>query len=159
KFDAICRRAVHQGLTVASHGPSGLRRPIPLSGRGRGPSLGGAAHDPKFAAVALVALFASASLPAEACTGISLKAKDGAAIRGRTLEFGFPMQSNVIVIPAGKEMSGTLPDDGKGLSYTSRYAVVGANALNLPVILDGINDQGFSVGLFYFPNYAKYTDV
>jgi choloylglycine hydrolase len=27
------------------------------------------------------------------------------------------------------------------------------------VILDGINDQGLSVGLFYFPNYAKYTDV
>ena len=69
------------------------------------------------------------------------------------------MQSNVIVIPAGKEMSGTLPDGGKGLSYTSRYAVVGANALNLPVILDGLNDQGLSVGLFYFPNYAKYTDV
>src|SRR4029079_10670661 len=113
----------------------------------------------KFAAVALVALFASASLPAEACTGISLKAKDGAAIRGRTLEFGFPMQSNVIVIPAGKEMSGTLPDGGKGLSYTSRYALVGANALGLPVILDGINDQGLSVGLFYFPGYAKYADA
>jgi penicillin V acylase-like amidase (Ntn superfamily) len=27
------------------------------------------------------------------------------------------------------------------------------------VILDGINDQGLSVGLFYFPNYAKYTNV
>jgi len=113
----------------------------------------------KFAAIVLVAAFASASLPAEACTGISLKAKDGAAIRGRTLEFGFPMQSNVIVVPAGKEMNGTLPDGRKGLSYTSRYAVVGANALNLPVILDGLNDQGLSVGLFYFPNYAKYTDV
>ena len=60
------------------------------------------------------------------------------------------MRSNVIVIPASKEMSGTLPDGGKGLVYISRYAVVGANALNLPVILDGINDQGLSVGLFYF---------
>jgi penicillin V acylase-like amidase (Ntn superfamily) len=113
----------------------------------------------KFAAIVLAAAFMSASIPAVACTGISLKAKDGAAIRGRTLEFGFPMQSNVIVVPAGKELSGTLPDGGKGLSYTSRYAVVGANALNLPVILDGLNDQGLSVGLFYFPNYAKYTDV
>ena len=27
------------------------------------------------------------------------------------------------------------------------------------MILDGINDQGFSVGLFYFPGCAKYTDV
>jgi penicillin V acylase-like amidase (Ntn superfamily) len=82
----------------------------------------------KVAIVVLIAAFASAATPGFACTGISLKAKDGAAIRGRTLEFGFPMQSNVIVIPAGKEMSGTLPDGGKGLSYTSRYAVVGANA-------------------------------
>jgi choloylglycine hydrolase len=107
----------------------------------------------------LVAAFAFATSPGFACTGISLKAKDGAAIRGRTLEFGFPMQSNVLVMPAGQQMSGTLPDGGKGLVYTSRYAVVGANALGLPVILDGINDQGLSVGLFYFPGYAKYTPV
>jgi choloylglycine hydrolase len=69
------------------------------------------------------------------------------------------MQSKVLVVPAGKEFSGTLPDGGKGLTYTSRYAFVGANALGLPAILDGLNDQGLSVGLFYFPNYAKYTDV
>jgi choloylglycine hydrolase len=37
--------------------------------------------------------------------------------------------------------------------------MVGANALGLPAFLDGINDQGLSVGLFYFPNYAKYTEV
>ena len=30
---------------------------------------------------------------------------------------------------------------------------------DLPVILDGVNDQGLSVGLFYFPGYAKYTEV
>ena len=40
--------------------------------------------------------------PGFACTGISLKAQDGAAIRGRTLEFGFPMQSNVLVIPPAR---------------------------------------------------------
>src|SRR5580704_6577441 len=113
----------------------------------------------KVAVATLIAAFISATTPGFACTGISLKAQDGAAIRGRTLEFGFPMQSNVIVVPAGKEMGGTLPDGGKGLTYTSRYAIVGANALNLPAILDGINDQGLSVGLFYFPNYARYTEV
>jgi choloylglycine hydrolase len=113
----------------------------------------------KFTAVALVAAISFATNPGLACTGISLKTKDGAAIRGRTLEFGFPLQSNVIVIPAGKEMSGTLPDGGKGLVYTSRYAVIGANALDMPVIIDGINDQGLSVGLFYFPNYATYSEV
>ena len=113
----------------------------------------------KILTAALIAAFASATSPSFACTGISLKAGDGAAIRGRTLEFGFPMQSKVIVIPAGKDFAGTLPDGGKGLVYKSKYAIVGANALGLPVLLDGINDQGLSVGLFYFPGYAKYTEV
>jgi choloylglycine hydrolase len=113
----------------------------------------------KAAVAALSAALVLATTPSFACTGISLKSGDGAAIRGRTLEFGFPMQSKVLVVPAGKEFSGTLPDGGKGLTYTSRYAFVGANALGLPAILDGVNDQGLSVGLFYFPGYAKYTDV
>jgi choloylglycine hydrolase len=113
----------------------------------------------KVATAALIAAFAISTTPAFACTGISLRAEDGAAVRGRTLEFGFPMQSKVLVIPAGKELSGTLPDGSKGLVYTSRYAMVGANALGLPVLLDGINDHGLSVGLFYFPGYAKYAEV
>jgi len=113
----------------------------------------------KVSIAALSAALILATTPSFACTGISLKAGDGAAIRGRTLEFGFPMQSKVIVIPAGKELSGTLPDGGKGLTYKSRYGFVGGNALGLPAILDGVNDQGLSVGLFYFPNYAKYTDL
>lgn len=57
----------------------------------------------------LAASLALATSPALACTGISLKSQDGAAIRGRTLEFGFPLQSNVIVIPAGKEFSARTP--------------------------------------------------
>ncbi|MGA7457121.1 MAG: choloylglycine hydrolase family protein, partial [Methyloceanibacter sp.] len=113
----------------------------------------------KVSIATLSAALILATTPSFACTGISLKSGDGAAIRGRTLEFGFPMQSNVLVVPAGKEFSGTLPDGGKGLTYTSRYGFAGANALGLPAILDGLNDQGLSVGLFYFPNYAKYTDV
>ena len=65
--------------------------------------------------------------------------------------------ANVIVIPAGKEFSGALPDGGKGLTYTSRYNVVGANAFGAVGIIDGLNDQGLSIGLFYFPGYAQYT--
>jgi choloylglycine hydrolase len=113
----------------------------------------------KVSVAALIAALTFATTPSFACTGISLKTDDGAAIRGRTLEFGFPMQSKVLVVPAGKEFSGTLPDGGKGLTFTSRYAFIGANALGLPAILDGLNDQGLSVGLFYFPGYAKYTPV
>jgi len=107
----------------------------------------------------LAASLALATSPVFACTGISLKATDGAAIRGRTLEFGFPLQSNVIVVPAGKEFTATLPDGGKGLSYKTRYGIVGANAFNEVVIIDGLNDQGLSIGLFYFPGYAQYAEA
>jgi choloylglycine hydrolase len=107
----------------------------------------------------LAASLALATSPAFACTGISLKAEDGAAIRGRTLEFGFPLQSNVVVVPAGKEFAGALPDGGKGLTYTTRYGIVGGNAFDQTMIIDGLNDQGLSIGLFYFPGYAQYTDA
>jgi choloylglycine hydrolase len=113
----------------------------------------------KVSVAALSAALIFASTPSFACTGISLKAGDGAAIRGRTLEFGFPLESNVIVVPAGKEFSGALPDGGKGLTYTTRYGIVGANAFGRAMIADGLNDQGLSIGLFYFPNYAKYADA
>jgi choloylglycine hydrolase len=45
----------------------------------------------KVAVAALIAAFTLGTTSGFACTGISLKADDGAAIRGRTLEFGFPM--------------------------------------------------------------------
>ena len=64
----------------------------------------------KISVAALSAALVLATTPSFACTGISLKAGEGAAIRGRTLEFGFPMQSKVLVVPAGKEFSGTLPE-------------------------------------------------
>jgi choloylglycine hydrolase len=111
------------------------------------------------AILTLAASLAFATTPAFACTGISLTAQDGAAIRGRTLEFGFPLQSNVLVVPAGKEFSGALPDGGKGLTYRTRYDLVGANAVNEVMIVDGLNDQGLSIGLFYFPGYAQYADA
>ena len=105
------------------------------------------------------ASLALATTPAFSCTGISLEAQDGAAIRARTLEFGFPLKSNVIIVPAGQEFSGSLPDGGKGLTYKTRFDIVGANAFNETVIIDGLNDQGLSIGLFYFPDYAQYADA
>ena len=113
----------------------------------------------KVSITTLSAALVFATTPGFACTGISLKAEDGGAIRARTLEFGFPLQSNVIVVPAGKEFTAAMPDGGKGLSYTSRYNVVGANAFGATMIIDGLNDQGLSVGLFYFPGYAQYADA
>ena len=102
----------------------------------------------KVAILTLIVAFASAITPSFACTGISLMARTVPRFAGARSSLASPCNRMLLVIPAGKEMSGTLPDGGKGIVYTSRYAIVGANALGLPAILDGINDQGLSVGLF-----------
>lgn len=113
------------------------------------------------AAIVTLSAFIAASVvnPAFACTGISLNPKDGAFIRGRTMEFGVPLQSKILVLPAGQQLAGTLPDGGKGLNFTTKYSVVGANAFGLTTFVDGINDQGLSLGLLYFPGSAQYADA
>ena len=43
--------------------------------------------------------------------------------------------------------------------WKTKYGIVGANAFDLPVVVDGLNDKGLCVGLFYFPGFAKYQEV
>lgn len=93
-----------------------------------------------------------------ACTGIMLTAKDNSFVHGRTLEFGVQLDISLAVIPKNYEFQGSTPL-GAGLSYKSKYAVLGAIAFNNPAILDGINEKGLSVGTFYFPGFAKYKEV
>jgi choloylglycine hydrolase len=47
---------------------------------------------------------------AAACTGIVLRAADGSIVRGRTLEFGRPLDSDAILIPRGSAFTGTTSD-------------------------------------------------
>src|SRR5579885_1242450 len=110
------------------------------------------------AAVALASLLAL-SPAAQACTTLLITAKDGAVVSGRTMEFGFDVKSDVMIVPAGTPMTGTLPGGATGISYTTKYGMVGANALGFPVIVDGINEQGLFVSDLYFPGYAGYAEV
>ena len=96
---------------------------------------------------------------AAACTGIRIQTKDGAVIYARTLEFAVNLVSNVAVVPRGFEAVGTAPGDKPGMAWRTKYAAVGANAENLPVIIDGLNEKGLASGIFYFPGYVKYQEV
>lgn len=102
----------------------------------------------------LIALIAQ---PALACTGLRLVSADGGAVVGRTMEFGFNLQSKALVVPAGLHLSNTLADPSQGLTYDSKYGLVGANVLGLKMIVDGVNEKGLYVGSFYFPGYAGYA--
>lgn len=97
---------------------------------------------------------------APACTGITVKPKDGSIVFARTLEFGMDLESNILVIPRGTNYIGSTPlTAAAGIAWSSKYAIVGANAFGLPVMLDGLNERGLHVGLFYFPGSAKYHEV
>ncbi len=103
------------------------------------------------------ALFAASEV--RACTGIRIKPKDGSVIYARTLEFAADLKSDLIVIPRGLSYVGSAPEGQLGLHWHMKYATVGANGFAMPQIVDGLNEAGLAVGLFYFPSYATYQTV
>ena len=101
-----------------------------------------------------IAIFGCVSL--EACTGLKLTAQDGQVVHGRTLEFGIDVKTSVVCIPRGFVFTGDVPG-GKGLEYTTKYASIGAICFDILALMDGINEEGLSIGTFYFPEFAGYT--
>ena len=70
-----------------------------------------------FQATAILGIFALTAVgpsTAPACTGITIKPKDGSIIFARTLEFGMDLKSNILIVPRGKEFVGTAPGDKAG---------------------------------------------
>ncbi len=92
------------------------------------------------------------------CTGVRLRAKNGAVMYGRTLEFAQKTASKIIVIPRGYFFKGTVVAPYEPVAWKSDYAIVGVNMMDMIGLVDGVNDQGLAGGLFYFPDYAHYQE-
>jgi len=111
-------------------------------------------------AAALVTVTAG---PAPACTSILLQAKDGACVYGRTMEFALPIHSQLMIIPRNHRITATGPASqivGQGgMTWQTKYAAAGANALGLPILVDGVNEKGLAGGYFNFPGYAEFQNV
>lgn len=107
--------------------------------------------------IALVAAaFALVPSIALACTAFQLRAKDGAIIYFRSMEFGFPFRSKVLIVPRGTEYVGSAPDGKPGHRWTTTYGLVGLNADIAPnIVADGQNEKGLAFGMLYLPGYAK----
>ncbi len=64
------------------------------------------------------------------CTGVTLKAQDGAVLYGRTMEWGtFDLNSRIIIFPRGMEFTGATPDGKPGIKWKSKYGVVGIDGV------------------------------
>lgn len=106
-----------------------------------------------------VAVIAAYTLPAAACTGISLTARDGSYIQSRTIEWAKePMESFYVVIPRGEQLVSLTPTGSNGLHFTARYGMVGLAVVQKEFVAEGINEAGLSAGLFFFPRYGGYEN-
>ncbi|WP_152050903.1 MULTISPECIES: linear amide C-N hydrolase [Tautonia] len=106
-------------------------------------------------AASLVAVLAAREVIA--CTGITLKARDGAVVYGRTMEWGsFDLNSQVVIYPRGYKFTAHTPDKKPGMAWQGPYGFVGLDGLDAEVTLDGMNERGLAVGGFYHPGFAEY---
>jgi choloylglycine hydrolase len=100
----------------------------------------------------------TAAVPTQACTGITLRSKDGAVIFGRTMEWGsFDLHSRLVIVPRGHEYKSELPEGKQGLSWKTKYGVVGVDVVNKDLLADGMNEKGLCVNVLYHPGYAEYA--
>jgi len=100
-----------------------------------------------------VLALAFSTVPADACSAFILAAKDKGVVIGRTMEFGSELHSNILIIPKGTKMRGLFDNPNAGMEFTTKYSILGANALGVNMIADGFNDQGLYVGDLYFPGF------
>ena len=111
-----------------------------------------------FIPLAVALAFGASAIDAEACTGISLAAKDGSKVVARTVEWAAtPMQCGYVVAPRGHAHQSYTPSGDNGLKYNSVYGYVGIYTEYEPFVVEGINETGLSAGLFFFPQYGEYA--
>ena len=107
----------------------------------------------------LAAALLAASRPAGACTGITLRTADGSPIVARTIEWGGSnLNSRYVIVPRGYTQQSYTPEGMDGMRFTARYGYVGLAVEQKEFVAEGLNEEGLSAGLFYFPAYGRYVD-
>lgn len=111
----------------------------------------------KLSAFLIAACCAASQVPAGACTGITLKSKDGATIAARTIEWAESVMNTMyVVVPRNEVLQSLTPTGMDGVKFKARYGFVGLAVEQKEFMVEGLNEKGLSAGLFYFPNYGKY---
>jgi choloylglycine hydrolase len=108
-----------------------------------------------------VILFSILFVQLFACTEfiLSPEKNNGLLICGRSLEFAYPTNSDIVYVPSGTEFKGTSPDGGNGLVWKSEYSFIGVNAWGYDLaFLDGMNEAGLSASMLWMPG-SEYEKI
>ncbi len=87
------------------------------------------------------------------CTDIRLVRLSDRHISGRTLDFGYDVESRVQVVPRGQDHSAVATDtSAQTLTWSNDLGYVGMDAFGFAwAICDGLNEAGLSVGTLWLP--------
>ena len=77
-----------------------------------------------------------------ACTGITLKAKDGSTVVARTIEWAASDNDcRWVVVPRGHIWKSLIPGGGTGRSFTNEYGYVGVSVVQDELMMEGMNEK------------------
>ena len=111
----------------------------------------------KLSAFLVASIGLATQIPSNACTGITLKSKDGATIAARTIEWAESVMNTMyVVVPRNEMLQSLTPTGMDGVKFKTRHGFVGLAVEQKEFMVEGINEKGLSAGLFYFPNFGKY---
>jgi choloylglycine hydrolase len=99
---------------------------------------------------------------ARACTALMITDKQGNAYSGKTMEYASPLPFAMSYVPAGTEVVSVAPGNKPGLSFETKYPVLGVGAnvgvgSGLDMLAEAINDQGLSVSSNEMPGSQSPT--
>lgn len=87
--------------------------------------------------------------PVRACTDVILNTVPISVTSARTMDFEEDLQSDLHIVPRGRQVTSPAPDGQPGLGWTSKYGFVGVNALDTEKYCDGMNEKGLSAAALW----------
>lgn len=97
-----------------------------------------------------------------ACTSLNIKATDGSVAAGRTMEWAYDMNWQLLYYPQGSSYQLNPPKQNNlpPQQLTSKYAVLGiGTGLENNAMLEGQNSAGLAISGNFLPDFTEYQTV
>ena len=98
-------------------------------------------------------------LPAGAGTDARIIARDGTVVTARSMDFGTPLRSRIVLVPRATPLESPAPVGGRALAWTGKHGFVYLDGFGLDTAFDGLNEAGLGVGALFLPGATRYADA